>query len=286
MYSLPGSKQRILLLQKHKTICFKPEIQEKQKLKHSKALDPFHQRLKPISSKCLEYVLSISSSESEGEFENNKSCHCKDCGHQSQKMKQMKKKYRRFSPVMHEKMKERRNKLKQKFKNAVYVIMWMQKLVIQRKKKPVFMKKIVRMKTKKFEALKKSPQLDQQIIYLDPIQPVQVQMIDFKHKQRKSIVNYLNNKLHDIESHPNNYQLSLPKIRQQNNFSSTHSKLLLKQLKTQIDEVKSPQRNNLHQIIHKALPPQQSTSSPYLKQPPLTTRIRQLQNRLFLSGRY
>ncbi|CAD8180925.1 unnamed protein product [Paramecium pentaurelia] len=286
MYSLPGSKQRILLPQRHKTICFKPEVQVTQKLKHSKALHPFHQKLKPISSKCLEYALSTSSSESEGECENNKSCHCRDCGHQSQKMKQMKKKYRRFSPVMHGIMRERRNKLKQKFKNAVYVIMWMQKLVIQRKKKPVIIKKIVRMKTKLFEAPPEQPQQDQQIIYLEPIQPVQVQMIDFKHKQRQSIVNYLNNKLHDQEPHSNKYQLSLPKIRYQNNLSSSHSRLLLKPLKTQNDEVLTPQRNNLQSIIHKATPPQQSSSSPYLKQPPMTTRTRYLQNRLYLSGRY
>ncbi|CAD8191147.1 unnamed protein product [Paramecium pentaurelia] len=286
MYSLPGSKQRILLPQRHKTICFKPEIQEIQKLKHSKALHPFHQKYKPISSKCLEYVLSTSSSESEGECENNKSCHCRDCGHQSKKMKHMKKKYRRFSPVMHERIRERRNKLKQKFKNAVYVIMWMQKLVIQRKKKPIIIKKIVRMKTKFFEAPPEPPQKDQQIIYLEPIQPVQVQMIDFRHKQRQSIVNYLNNKLHDQEHHSNNYQLSLPKVRHQNNLSSSHSRLLLKPLKTQNDEILTPQRNNLHSIIHKATPPQQSSSSPYLKQPPLTTRIRSLQNRLYLPGKY
>ncbi|CAD8201024.1 unnamed protein product [Paramecium octaurelia] len=286
MFSLPGSKQRILLPQRHKTICFKPEVQVTQKLKHAKALHPFHQQLKPISSKCLEYVLSTSSSESEGECENNKSCHCKDCGHQSQKMKHMKKKYRRFSPVMHGIMRERRSKLKQKFKNAVYVIMWMLKLVIQRKKKPVIIKKIVRLKTKLFETPPEPPQQDQQIIYLEPIQPVQVQMIDFKHKQRKSIVNYLNNKLHDQEPHLNKYQLSLTKIRQQNNLSSSHSRLLLKPLKTQNCEVLTPQRNYLQTIIHKATPPHQSSSSPYLKQPPLTTRAKYLQTRLFLSGRY
>ncbi|CAD8195116.1 unnamed protein product [Paramecium octaurelia] len=286
MYSLPGSKQRILLPQKHKTICFKPEIKETQKLRHAKALHPFHQRFKPISTKCLEYVLSSSSSESEGECENNKSCHCRDCGHQSKKMKHMKKKYRRFSPVMHGRIRERRNKLKQKFKNAVYVIMWMLKLVIQRKKKPMIIKKIVRMKTKFFEPSPEPPQQNQQIIYLEPIQPVQVQMIDFKHKQRQSIVNYLNNKLQDSERHADNYQLSLPKVRQQNNLSSSHSKLLLKPLKTQNDEGLTPQRNNLRSIIHKATPSLQSSSSPYLKQPPLTTRIRSLQNRLYLSGRY
>lgn len=42
----------------------------------------------------------------------------------------MKKKYRRFSPVMHEIIRERKKKLRMKFKNAVYAILWMLKLSI------------------------------------------------------------------------------------------------------------------------------------------------------------
>jgi 16S rRNA A1518/A1519 N6-dimethyltransferase RsmA/KsgA/DIM1 with predicted DNA glycosylase/AP lyase activity len=45
-------------------------------------------------------------------------------------MKHMKRKFRHFSPVMHAVMRERRKKLKQKFRNAVYVIMWMQRLAV------------------------------------------------------------------------------------------------------------------------------------------------------------
>lgn len=83
----------------------------------------------------------------------------------------MKKKYRRFSPVMHEIIRERKKKLRMKFKNAVYAILWMLKLSIQRKKKKVMVKKIVRMKTRLLEALPEPPKLEQQhqIIYIEVI---------------------------------------------------------------------------------------------------------------------
>lgn len=54
---------------------------------------------------------------------------------------------------MHAVIRERRKKLKQKFRNAVYVIMWMQRLAVQRKKKKMLVRKIVRMKTKVLDIL-------------------------------------------------------------------------------------------------------------------------------------
>ena len=56
--SLPGSKQHILIPRRHRTVFFKPEFKEINKMKHAKALNPFHLLLKPISQKCLDMVLS------------------------------------------------------------------------------------------------------------------------------------------------------------------------------------------------------------------------------------
>lgn len=47
----------------------------------------------------------------------------------------MKKKFRQFSPAMHSIIRNRKEKLRNKLKNAVYAIMWLQKLAISRRKK-------------------------------------------------------------------------------------------------------------------------------------------------------